>query len=174
MHQQYMNTLIKFLVMDVDGTLTDGKIYMGADGELFKAFDIKDGYGIANMLPQKGMESVIITGRESKIVTNRCAELGIKYVFQNERNKIECLNRFIADYNAECDGNFTLRNVAYMGDDINDLECMKAVKKAGGLCACPESAVDAVKTICDFVSSKNGGYGAVREFIERIADGLSI
>ena len=66
---------IKFLVMDVDGTLTDGKIYMGNEGELFKAFDVKDGCGIKDLLPQLGIVPVIITARESKILENRCNEL---------------------------------------------------------------------------------------------------
>ncbi len=65
---------IKILVMDVDGTMTDGKIYMGKDGELMKAFDIKDGYGIAHLLPQLGILPVIITGRKSEILEHRCRE----------------------------------------------------------------------------------------------------
>ena len=79
---------IKYLVMDVDGTLTDGKIYMGNDGEVMKAFDIKDGYGIHDLLPPSGIVPVIITGRGSEILLNRCEELGITKVFQNVHNKL--------------------------------------------------------------------------------------
>ena len=72
--------MIKFLVMDVDGTLTDGKIYMGQSGEMMKAFNIKDGYGIHDILIPAGISPVIITGRKSEIVLNRCSELGIEQV----------------------------------------------------------------------------------------------
>ena len=72
---------IKYLVMDVDGTLTDGKIYMGTSGEILKAFDIKDGYGIHDMLIPYGITPVIITGRSSKILENRCRELSITDLF---------------------------------------------------------------------------------------------
>ena len=81
---------IKMLVMDVDGTLTDGKIYMGSDGEVFKAFDVKDGYAIAH-LHEVGIIPVIITGRKSKIVENRAKELNIKEVYQGVSDKVEKL-----------------------------------------------------------------------------------
>lgn len=155
-----MSNKIKYLVMDVDGTLTDGKIYMGNDGEMMKAFDIKDGYGIHDLLIPSGIVPVIITGRGSAILVNRCKELGIKKVFQNVHNKLEELNRL-----AEGDGN-TLSSVAYIGDDMNDATCMKAVKEAGGMTGCPRDAVNGIKRISQFISKKNGGSGAVREFIE--------
>lgn len=83
-----MNPEIKLLVMDVDGTLTDGKIYMGNDGEVMKAFDVKDGYTIHYQLRPKGVIPVIITGRESQIVKNRCKELEIDYLYQGVSDKI--------------------------------------------------------------------------------------
>ena len=138
-----MSNKIKYLVMDVDGTLTDGKIYMGVHGELTKAFDIKDGYGIHDMLIPAGVTPVIITGRKSEILENRCGELGITNLFQGVKDK-----------------------VAYIGDDLNDIECMKAVKEAGGMTGCPRDAVKGVLSISNFRSKKNGGNGAVREFIE--------
>ena len=79
---------IKFLVMDVDGTLTDGKIYMGAGGEVFKSFDIKDGYGITTILPKAGIVPVVITARKSKIVENRCAELDIPFFFSRTKRQV--------------------------------------------------------------------------------------
>ena len=82
---------IKLLVMDVDGTLTDGHIYMGPDGEVMKAFDVKDGYGIAHILPRYGIIPVIITGRRSQIVERRCAELGITELYQGVGDKLERL-----------------------------------------------------------------------------------
>ena len=86
---------IKLLVMDVDGTLTDGKIYMGAEGEMMKAFDVKDGYGIAHILPRLGITPVIITGRRSGIVERRCAELGITELYQGVRDKLEKLRELL-------------------------------------------------------------------------------
>lgn len=157
---------IKFLVLDVDGTLTDGKIYMGADGELFKAFDVKDGYGIAVILPKLGILPIVITGRESRIVANRCLELGIKNVHQGCRDKALTLRKLLQDFSARDGREFTLGNVVYIGDDIPDLDCMTLVKQAGGIVTCPADAVDEVKAVADFVASRNGGHGAVREIIE--------
>lgn len=148
--------MIRYLVMDVDGTLTDGKIYMGNDGEVMKAFSIKDGCGIHDILIPSGIIPVIITGRVSKIVGNRCREIGIKEIHQGVSNKIEKLLSITNDLSA----------VAYIGDDINDLSCMKRVKEAGGKIGCPADAVQKVINIADFVSGKNGGDGAVREFVE--------
>ena len=152
--------MIKYLVMDVDGTLTDGKIYMGNDGEMMKAFDIKDGCGIHDILIPAGIAPVIITGRSSKILENRCKELGITNLHQGIRNKIEKLLTITTD----------LSMVAYIGDDINDLSCMEPIKEAGGLVGCPADAVQKVVDLADFVSKRNGGNGAVREFIEWIVE----
>lgn len=150
--------MIKYLVMDVDGTLTDGKIYMGAHGEMMKAFNIKDGCGIHDIAIPGGIIPVIITGRTSEIVKKRCGELGIQQVYQGIKNKIEQLNSIADD----------LSQVAYIGDDINDLSCMIPVKEAGGVVGCPADAVERVKEILDFVALHNGGDGAVRDFIEWI------
>ena len=149
---------IKMLVMDVDGTLTDGKIYMGSDGEVFKAFDVKDGYAIAH-LHEAGIIPVIITGRKSKIVENRAKELNIKEVYQGVSDKVEKLKEV-----AKSNG-VLLEEVAYIGDDLNDLDCMGIC----GLSACPNDAIDEVTSSVDFKCNKNGGYGAVREFIEYIS-----
>lgn len=149
---------IKMLVMDVDGTLTDGKIYMGSDGEVFKAFDVKDGYAIAH-LHEVGIIPVIITGRKSKIVENRAKELNIKEVYQGVSDKVEKLKEV-----AKSNG-VLLEEVAYIGDDLNDLDCMSIC----GLSACPNDAIDEVTSNVDFKCNKNGGYGAVREFIEYIS-----
>lgn len=152
--------MIKLLVMDVDGTLTDGKIYMGNEKESFKAFDIKDGCGIHDLLKPNGIEPVIITGRKSKILENRAKEIGITYLFQSVSDKISKLNEVLVEKKME------LSNVAYIGDDINDLICMKNIIKAGGLTACPCDAVDEVKSIVNYICKRKGGEGAVRDFIE--------
>lgn len=150
--------MIQYLVMDVDGTLTDGKIYMGNDGEVFKAFSIKDGCGIKDIAIPAGIIPIIITARESNIVLLRCKELSISEVYQGIRNKFELLSNLISDFST----------VAYIGDDILDLQCMVPIKKAGGIIGCPSDAADKVKNISDFIAVHKGGDGAVRDFIEWI------
>lgn len=149
---------INYLIMDVDGTLTDGKIYMSNVGEFCKAFNIKDGCGIHDILIPAGIIPVIITGRTSEIVLNRCRELGITEIHQGVNNKIEKLLSITGD----------LSTVAYIGDDINDLSCMVSVKEMGGLVGCPMDAVEKVKMIADYTAPHIGGDGAVRDFIEWI------
>lgn len=151
---------IKYLLMDVDGTLTDGKIYMGADGEAMKAFNIKDGCGIALILPEAGITPVIITSRRSMALERRCAELGITHLYQGVKDKVARMDEIVS---ASGDA---LSSVAYIGDDLNDIPCMRAVKAAGGITACPADAASAVLGEVDFVASHKGGDGAVREFIE--------
>ena len=151
---------IKMLVMDVDGTLTDGKIYMGNTGEQMKAFNAKDGYAIAHMLPQMGITPVIITGRASSIVQNRARELHIKELFQGIGDKLTTLRQVAQRYELHAE------EIAYMGDDLNDLACMRCC----GLTACPRDAARELRQYVDFVSQYNGGDGAVREFIERLSD----
>lgn len=160
--------MIKFLVMDVDGTLTDGKVYMGNEGECFKAFDIKDGYAIKCLLPPRHIVPVIITARNSKIVENRCKELDISECHQNAMNKYEKLFSILSEYSAKDGIKYDFSNVAYIGDDILDLQCMTPVKEAGGLVGCPANAVKQVRAIADFESVEKGGEGAVREFVEWI------
>ena len=155
-----MNNKVKILFLDVDGTLTDGKIYMGANGELMKAFNIKDGAGIHDILIPYGIIPVIITGRKSDIVTRRCAELGITEIYQEVHNKVEVLKDILKQKQLCCSWS------AYIGDDINDLACMRFVKEGGGIIGCPSDAVKQVLEISDFISSKTGGNGAVREFVE--------
>lgn len=153
---------IKLLILDVDGTLTDGKIYMGNNGELFKAFDIKDGCGIHDILPELGIIPVIITARSSDIVLNRCRELGITECYQGVRDKLEKMRELAEKYELECTNEDIYEGIAYMGDDIIDIKCMEHC----GLIACPNNAVNKVKNLSDFISEFNGGDGAVREFIE--------
>lgn len=160
--------MIRFLVMDVDGTLTDGKIYMGQDGELFKAFDIKDGYGVKCLLPEANIIPVVITARNSRIVENRCREMGVSELHQGKMNKYETLLQVLKKYSELNRAEYTLANVAYVGDDLLDLQCMQPIKEAGGFVACPNDAVNEVKNIANYVASKNAGNGAVREIIDRL------
>ena len=147
---------IQILAMDVDGTLTNGKIYMGQDGELFKVFDVKDGYAIHDLLPKYNILPVIITGRISRIVENRAKELGITNIHQGIRDKSGLLEKIVREKN------LSMSNIAFIGDDLNDFDCMKNC----GIKGCPVDAAPEIKAIADFVSSKSGGDGAVREFIE--------
>lgn len=151
---------IRLLVMDVDGTLTDGKIIMCYDGEFSKSFNIKDGYGIHDILPKYKIIPAIITGRSSKIVENRCKDLSINYLFQGCKNKLIPLQHLLDKLD------LSFSNVAYIGDDLNDLECMSLCAIKG----CPNDAVKEVKAICDFIASNAGGEGAVREFIDWIIE----
>ena len=159
--------MIKFLVMDVDGTLTDGKVYMGNDGEVFKAFDIKDGCGILVQLPKHGIIPVIVTARNSQILFNRCKEIGITEIHQGVRAKLDCLNDILAKYSTQ-EHIYTLTDVAYIGDDLLDLLCLEPVKAAGGLAACPSNAIPEVLSCCDYVAPHKGGEGAVRDLVEYI------
>lgn len=159
-----MSKKIKLLVMDVDGTLTDGKIYMTTQGELFKAFDTKDGCGIHDLLPKAGIVPVIITARESNILTNRCRELDISYCYQGCRNKIAKLQEVADALDVLPNQKGIYEEIAYIGDDIPDIPCMCKC----GLVGCPANAAKEVKKISNFISIYNGGEGAVREFIEWI------
>lgn len=149
---------IRLFVMDVDGTLTDGKIYMSSEGESFKAFNIKDGLGIHELLPQNDIIPIILTGRESHIVQNRAEELGVKYALQGIKNKEQALSNLLDKLG------ISYAQTAYIGDDLADYDVMKKC----GVCGCPLDAVDEIKQCCDFVSKYRGGDGAVREFIEWI------
>ena len=149
---------IKLLVMDVDGTLTDGKIYMGNNGEVMKAFDVKDGCGIKDILPSLGIIPVIITGRVSQIVENRAKEIGITELHQGVRDKLAVLKEVTEKYAATPD------EIAYIGDDINDLDCIEYC----GFTACPADAVEEVRQMVSYVCENNGGRGAVRDFIKKL------
>ena len=151
---------IKLLFMDVDGTLTDGKIYMGENGEVMKAFDIKDGYGINEILPKLGIIPAIITGRTSKIVENRARELHITELYQGKHDKLDTMLEVMKKYHC------TKENAAYIGDDVLDIVCMREC----AIAACPADAVQEVKDICHYVCKNKAGGGAVREFIEAIFD----
>lgn len=156
--------MIELIVLDVDGTLTDGKITYSAskDGsdEIFesKSFDVKDGMAIASWTKKYNKSVAIITGRKSKIVEQRAKELGINHLYQGVDNKDEILETILKDENLTWD------NVAAMGDDLNDYKMLKRV----GLSFAVNDAVDDIKKIVDIVCVKKGGDGAAREMIELI------
>lgn len=157
---------VKLLFMDVDGTLTDGKIYMGQTGELFKAFNIKDGYGINNILKQHKIIPVIITARESKIVELRCKELNVTHIYQGCKDKISLMQSLAKENGIAPNAQGILEGTAYIGDDLIDLQCIHISQYSG----CPIDAVKQVRDSVDYVSEFEGGNGAVRDFIEWLVE----
>lgn len=148
---------IKYIVMDVDGTLTDSGLYYDDTGNEFKKFSTKDGTGLVAARYNK-MVLVVITGRECAATTRRMKELGVDYIFQNIRDKSECLNLFMRENSIDKE------QIAYIGDDLNDLECMSLC----GFVGCPWDSCYEVKDRADYISSICGGHGAVRDVIEHI------
>jgi 3-deoxy-D-manno-octulosonate 8-phosphate phosphatase (KDO 8-P phosphatase) len=148
---------IKLIVLDVDGVLTDGKLYIGSDGEEYKAFNTQDGMGIS-LARYTGIKTAIITGRKSYAVTKRANELRIDYLYQGIHDKIDVL------WEIKDDLGIDLEQICYIGDDINDLPIMKEV----GLPCAPNNAVPIVKKIAKYVANENGGEGAVRGIIDQI------
>lgn len=151
------STLIKLFVMDVDGTLTNGKVFYSANGEELKIFSIRDGMGI-ELLKLAGIDLAIITSENSNIVKARASKLNIKNLILGSRNKKKSLLELADSLE------LNLESIAYIGDDVNDIPALEIA----GLSACPSDATDEVKKICDFVSVKQGGNGAVRDFAELI------
>lgn len=150
--------MIKYLVMDIDGSLTDGKIYMGPTGEAMKAFSVKDGYIFNYILKPAGVVPIVITARISHIVQRRCDELGIKEIYQGKTDKFSELKDIV--------GLDNIGACAYFGDDILDLQCMRPIKAAGGIVGCPADAVSEVKCASDYICANVAGNGALREFAE--------
>lgn len=155
---------IRFLFLDVDGTLTDGRIYMSDKGEFFKAFDVKDGCGIKDILPDLGITPVVITARTSQILKNRCKELGIKHCYQGIRDKIAKIAEIMDEYDIKPNSDGIYIGTAYMGDDILDIPPMSVCQ----IKACPNDAYEKVKEVADYICQNPGGHGAVREFIDYI------
>ncbi len=147
--------MIKLFATDVDGTLTDGKIYLSEKGDEYKAFSVKDGQGI-KLLQKAGVIVAIITNKTSKIVERRAADLGIIEVHQGINDKKECLLKIMKKLNLKPE------EVAYAGDDITDLECMRLVKES----LAPNDAMEINKKTATYVSAFDGGDGAVRDFID--------
>lgn len=149
---------IKFLVLDVDGTLTDGGIYISESGEEMKKFNTKDGRGIIE-LSKIGVEVGFISAAiSSKIVKQRASMLKVKYFYAGNADKVEILNQWMDELD------ISLKEVAYIGDDMNDAGIMEVV----GLSAAPSDALGEVKNIANIILEKKGGQGCVREFIDRV------
>lgn len=150
---------IKLVVFDVDGVMTDGRLFFTNDGNELKAFNVKDGLGI-KMLHQCGIQTAIITGRTSTLVEHRAKNLGITFLYQGREDKLIALNELLSNIGLKLD------EVAYMGDDLPDLA---AIQEAG-LGTTVADALPLVKKHADWITQKSGGDGAVRELCEFILE----
>jgi len=148
-------TPIELIVMDVDGTLTDGRIYYTSSGEEVKAFDVADGLGVASWT-RMGRKAAIITGRESRMVSRRARDLGVEYVFQGEKRKADRLMSLLDELG------LGRENCAVIGDDLNDYGMLKMA----GISFAPAGASATISDMVDVTLKKRGGEGAVREMVE--------
>ena len=148
---------VKLLIMDVDGVLTDGRIVLDERGNELKFFNVRDGHGIV-LLHRIGVLTAIITGRESKVVERRAKELSIPYVFQKVFDKLSVYEHIKSELSLSDE------DIAYIGDDVVDIPIMRRV----GFSVSVSDAHEEVKKIADYVTSKPGGRGAVREVAELI------
>lgn len=150
---------IKAFAFDVDGVLTDGGIFANLDGELFRTFDSKDGFGL-RMASMHGYRLAIITGGRSESIRKRFRTCGIKAedVYLGSRDKMEDFKDFCSRYGLQPE------EVMYFGDDVPDMPVMKAC----GCGVCPADAVDEVKEIADYISDRAGGKGCARATVEMV------
>jgi N-acylneuraminate cytidylyltransferase len=148
---------INYLVLDVDGVFTDGCVYYGAEGELMKKFDMRDGMGL-EILRQHNVEVVVITSENSELVAKRMQKLQIKHAFLGVKDKYSFLQNFI---NLQ---NISWPSIAYVGDDVNDLACLCTV----GWSFTPANATSIVKQNVDFTLTRSSADGAIREVCEWI------
>ncbi|WP_299941555.1 HAD-IIIA family hydrolase [uncultured Microbulbifer sp.] len=148
---------IRWLVMDVDGVLTDGKLYFDNSGNELKTFNSLDGHGI-KMLQKSGVHVAIVTGRRSSVVERRAHDLGVSKLIQGREDKFDALQELLAD--APC----RLEDIAYIGDDYPDLLVMTRV----GCPIAPPNAAQLVREHALWITDARGGEGAVREACDRI------
>ncbi len=151
--------MIKLIVLDVDGCLTDGKIIYTNNGDEIKAFNVKDGLAIKSWM-RLGFHTAIITGRKSAIVKRRADELGINHLFQGVKDKLSVLKELAQNLD------ITMDQIAAIGDDLNDYKMLQSV----GVSFAPANAVRHIRSVADVVLEKDGGDAAVREMIERLIE----
>jgi len=150
---------IRLFATDVDGVLTDAGMYYGESGDEWKKFNTRDGMGI-KLLQRAGIITAIVTQERTKLVARRAEKLAIPELHQGVMDKLSCLREMAARHG------LTLSQVAYIGDDINDLEALKAV----GFSASPADGMPQIAAAVDYVCQKKGGEGAVREIVEMILE----
>jgi YrbI family 3-deoxy-D-manno-octulosonate 8-phosphate phosphatase len=150
---------IRLFATDVDGVLTDAGMYYAESGDEWKKFNTRDGMGI-KLLQRAGIITAIVTQERTKLVARRAEKLTIPELHQGVMDKLTVIREMAARHG------FSLKQVAYIGDDVNDLEALKAV----GFSASPADGLPAIVAAVDYVCKKKGGEGAVREIIEMILD----
>jgi 3-deoxy-D-manno-octulosonate 8-phosphate phosphatase (KDO 8-P phosphatase) len=148
---------VRLLILDVDGVLTDGRIIMDDEGRETKNFNVKDGHGL-KMLIRYGVDVVLLTGRRSLVVEHRAKDLGIAEVHQGSHDKVAIFREICKNRSLDSE------HVAYIGDDIVDIPLLKRV----GFSAAVSDATEEVKRSVDYVATKTGGNGAVREVSDLI------
>ncbi len=151
---------INLLVTDVDGTMTDGGMYYDAQGNELKKFNTRDGMGIA-LLRERGIATMILTAEDTQIVFHRAQKLKVEFCFMGIKDKKSFLDVFFGEHEK-----YSWDTAAYIGDDVNDVEPMKAA----ALSASPADAMEKNKTAASYVCHTKGGEGCVREFCEMILD----
>jgi len=146
---------IDHLILDVDGVLTDGTLFFDANGSEMKGFNVQDGHGM-KLWMRAGNSVAVITGRKSSVVSHRCSDLGIEFVYQNAKEKLVALNEYISA------NNVNPISICYVGDELVDIP---AFKKVGLAVAVPNAVPEALEC-ADIITDKSGGKGAVREIID--------
>lgn len=148
---------IKVFVFDIDGVLTDGMLHVQEDGELLRRMNIKDGYAL-QLAVKKGYKVCVISGGWTNAAKNRLNKLGITEVYVGVEDKISLLQQLMEE------GGYAPGEMLYMGDDMPDLKAMMVC----GLRTCPKDAVAEIKEISHYISPVKGGYGCVRDVIEKV------
>ena len=148
---------IKLLILDVDGVLTDGKLYISDDSTVIRAFDVKDGYGVHYII-KNGIRVAIISGKDENSIRHRAKTLGIRELFLGSRDKLKPYNILKQKFNLKDE------EISYIGDDVFDIPILEKV----GFSCCPSDAVEDVKKVCDYICKRSGGNGAVREITDLI------
>lgn len=151
---------IKMFLTDSDGTLTDGGMYYSENGESFKKFNTRDGMGM-RLLKESGIITGIITGEDSQIVIKRGRKLGVDEIIVGAADKVKAAQDLCQKYG------FTMKQIAFIGDDLNDVDLLAAV----GLAICPADAMQEAKNIAAYITEASGGQGAVREAAEYVLCG---
>ena len=154
--EEFATHKIKFLVLDIDGVMTDGGMYYTEAGDQFKKFNTKDGMAIKVALNKGYQVAFLSSGSQETIVKNRAKTLGLERVYVGSRPKLQVLIEWCRELD------LSMENVAYVGDDINDLEVMDAV----GFSGCPADAMEAIKLKANVVLNRKGGDACVREFVD--------
>lgn len=155
-YKQLLSTITTF-ILDIDGVLTDGTVHVTSSGELLRTMNVKDGYALKTAI-KLGYHICIISGGKNEGVKIRLQGLGIQHIYLGVRDKVKCLETFTNAHS------IATKNIVYMGDDIPDLQVIQKV----GLPCCPQDAIPEIKAVCNYISHKNGGQGAVRDILEQV------